>query len=110
MQYWLHHEERNIRMNLHFTFTAPLWLYSGKGAWHFITLPVLVAEEIRFFYPTVKGFTPIKVTAAIGHTSWKTAVFPDSKSGSYLIAIKASVRKMQHLKIGDAVEISISTA
>jgi Domain of unknown function (DUF1905) len=93
---------------MQFTFTAPLWLYSGKGAWHFVTLPKTAADEIKFFNPVAKGFTPIKVTAKIGETAWKTAIFPDSKSGSYVIAIKADIRKKEILNVGDAVEISIS--
>jgi Domain of unknown function (DUF1905) len=94
--------------NLSFEFSSKLWVYSGKGAWHFLTLPKSIADEIKFFNPLAKGFAPLKVTAKIGDTKWNTAIFPDSKSGSFLLAIKADVRKSESLKIGDTAEVSIS--
>lgn len=90
------------------TFTAPLWLYSGKGAWHFVTLPKEAADEIRFFNSSAKGFTPISVTAEINDTVWKSSIFPDTKSGSYLLAIKAAVRKAENLKAGDQVTLKLN--
>jgi hypothetical protein len=99
--------EHHGRMQ-NFTFTAKLWLYSGKGAWHFVTVPQDAATQIRFFSPQAKGFMPLPVKATIGATTWKTSVFPDSKSGSYLLAIKAEVRKLEALRVDDVVEVSIA--
>lgn len=50
---------------------------------------------------------PIKVLAQIGETSWKTALFPDSKSGSYVLAIKAEIRKKQKLNMGDEIVLTV---
>lgn len=97
-------------MSDQFTFTAPLWIYSGKGAWHFVTLPLEDAARIRFLNPLAKGFAPIPVQASIGETRWRTALFPDSKSGSYLLAIKADVRKKENLDAGDQVLVTIAIA
>jgi hypothetical protein len=88
-------------------FKAKLWVYQGKGAWHFVTLPKEAADEIRFHNPLARGFMPIACEATIGKTSWKTSVFPDSKSGSYLLAVKADVRKAEKIKSGDAVPVTI---
>ena len=33
-------------IDLSFTFTDKCWLWQGKGAWHFITLPEDKSEEI----------------------------------------------------------------
>jgi Domain of unknown function (DUF1905) len=90
------------------TFASKLWMYSGKGAWHFLTLPKDFADEIRFFNPGAKGFTPIKVKAMIGKTSWRTAIFPDSKSGSFVLVVKADVRKSEKLVAGDEVTATVS--
>ncbi len=92
---------------LEFRFSTKLWLYSGKGAWHFLTLPADAADAIRFFNSAVRGFMPIPVTATIGDTSWKTSVFPDSKSGSYVLAVKSAVRKAQGLRDGDEVGVHL---
>jgi hypothetical protein len=92
---------------LDFKFKAKLWLYSGKGTWHFVTLPEDAAAQIKFFSPQAKGFMPIPVKATIGTTMWKTSVFPDSKSGSYLLAVKAEVRKKEKLSADDEVEVRL---
>jgi hypothetical protein len=88
-------------------FKAKLWVYQGKGAWHFVTLPREAADEIRFHNPLTRGFMPIACEATVGMTRWKTSVFPDSKSGSYVLAVKADVRKAEKIKAGDAVHVTI---
>lgn len=93
---------------MRFTFSAKLWVYSGKGAWHFVTLPLEAGQEIKFFNATAKGFKPISAKATVGSTTWKTSLFPDSKSGSYLLAIKAGVRKREQLSEGDDLKIKLS--
>jgi hypothetical protein len=92
---------------LEFTFTAPLWVYQGKGAWHFVTLPKEEATRIRFFNGAAVGFMPIPVIVTIGSTTWKTSVFPDSKSGSYLLAVKAAVRKAEGIEKGSEVTVKL---
>lgn len=96
--------------NLTFKFTAKLWVYSGKGAWHFVTLPAEVADGIRFMNPHATGFRPLPVKARIGATTWKTSVFPDSKSRSFLLAVKAAVRATEGLAEGDEVDVWIDVA
>lgn len=91
---------------LHFVFKAKVWKYTGKAAWHFITLPADVAASIRFLQAGALGFGMVKVKARIGGSEWKTSVFPDSNSGSYLLPVKADVRKAQ--KLADGAEASVS--
>ncbi|MBK7502709.1 MAG: DUF1905 domain-containing protein [Polaromonas sp.] len=78
-------------------FTAKCWLYSGKGTWHFVTLPTDCAAQISYFSKALNGgkrtgWGSVKVTAQIGNTFWQTSLFPDSKSKSYVLPIKAAVR------------------
>jgi hypothetical protein len=94
-------------MNPTLHFSAPLWLWQGKGAWHFLTLPKEMAEEIRFFHPLAKGFMPIPVEANIGGSTWKTSLFPDSKRGTYLLAVKVEVRKRETLSAGTETSVSL---
>ncbi len=95
--------------DMSFHFTARLWLYSGKGAWHFVTLPKDAAAEIRFFKSGLRGFKMVPVKATIGTSTWKTSIFPDSKSGSYVLAVKVAIRKTEGLGDGDKVEVHIIT-
>jgi Domain of unknown function (DUF1905) len=92
---------------LHFAFKAKVWEYTGKAAWHFITLPADVAASIRFLQAGAPGFGMVKVRARIGNSEWKMSVFPDSNSGSYLLPVKADVRKAQRLADGSEASVVI---
>lgn len=85
------------------TCRSKLWLYPGPGGWHFITLPVKYAKTIKALLHGVRGWGSLRVNATIGKTSWRTSIFPDKKSGSYLLPVKADVRRKEHIKDGDSV-------
>jgi hypothetical protein len=89
---------------------AEIWLWTGKGAWHFITLPAEVSQGLRSLSGPRVGWGSVRVEAQIGATRWRTSVFPDSKSGGYLLPIKADVRKAEGLKAGDLVEVAVELA
>jgi hypothetical protein len=92
-----------------YSFRAEVWLYPGEAGWHFLTLPVEVAEEIREESAVFrKGFGSVKVTAEAGGHSWQTSLFPDAHSGSYLLPVKKSVRAAAHLAAGDEVEVRLT--
>ena len=88
-------------------FTAPLWLWQGKGAWHFITLPEDESQVIRMAVPR-RGWGSVRVTAAIGESRWQTSIFPDTKRNAYLLPIKADIRKAEALAVGEAVEVRLN--
>ena len=39
-----------------FEFSATLWMHQGEAAWHFVTLPEEVADEIRGWFETLPGW------------------------------------------------------
>jgi hypothetical protein len=91
-----------------FNIRAKVWLYPGPGGWHFITLPVRQAKLIKKIAREAKrgwGSLPVKVT--IGKTAWNTSMFPDKKSGSYVLPVKASVRKDENILEGDIIDVVI---
>lgn len=91
-----------------YSFKAELWLWQGEGAWHFVTLPKDISEEIKEAFGTGRpGFGSISVTATIKDNIWETSIFPDSKSGSYLLPVKAEIRKKADISAGDQVEVSL---
>jgi hypothetical protein len=90
------------------SFSAGLWHYPDQSGWHFITLPFDVSEEIR--EETVafrKGFGSVKVTAEVYGQSWQTSIFPDSKSGSYLLPVKKAIRTAACISAGDEVAVQL---
>lgn len=100
-------------MTKSYAFRAQVWKYSfeGAAAWHFITLPKAVSDEIRFLAADRKSaWGSLRVLARIGGTSWKTSLFPDSKSGCYLLPVKAEVRKAEALKHGSEASCVVTPA
>lgn len=95
-------------IDLHFTFTAQLWMYQGKGAWFFITLPQEDSAQIKFFHQKRRGWGSVRVKAQIGTTVWETSIFPDSKANAYILPVKAEVRKREKLVAGDAVTVKVN--
>src|SRR5262245_57393403 len=93
------------------TFSATIWLYPGKGGWHFVTLPKSVAAQVKFVAsPGARGWSSRPVTATVGKTRWNTSIFPDSASGSFLLPIKSDVRKREQLSAGKTVDVSLELA
>lgn len=87
--------------------SGKLWMWTGKGAWHFVTIQKEDAEGIveQYMWPR-KGFGSIPVTVTIGKTRWKTSIFPE-KGGSFLLPVKKSVRDAENIKVDDSVKITI---
>ena len=94
-------------IDLEFSFTTDLWIYPGPSAWHFLSAPQEAAEKIRFFVGKGAGFGSARVKATIGDTIWQTSIFPDKERGTYLLPVKADVRKKESLSAGDNVAVSI---
>lgn len=94
-------------MNFVIEFSAQLWKYKGDGAWFFITIPKEYVADIKAVTPTGIGFGAIKVNATIGAVTWQTSVFPDKKSGSYLMPIKKDVRTQLGIQEDDSLNCKL---
>ena len=90
-----------------FTFTAELWRWSGDAAWRFVTVPSDVTAEIRTVSGPPRGFGSVRVEVTVGSTTWRTSVFPDSGSGTYLLPMKKAVRVAEDLEDGDEVPVTL---
>lgn len=95
-------------MPLEVAFAAEVWEYDGPSAWHFLTLPVDVAERVRQETDGLRrGFGSVRVEVSVGGTTWRTSVFPDSRSGSFLLPVKAEVRRREDLLAGDVADVTL---
>jgi hypothetical protein len=91
-----------------FAFSAPLWQHPGADGWHFVSVPAEISDDIAdLTASTRRGFGSVRVTVTVGSTSWQTSVFPDRKSGTYLLPMKKSVRTAEQLVAGAAVEAQL---
>ncbi len=92
------------------TFKAKLWRYeAATAAWHFVTLPKAVGDRLRRAVITF-GFGSIRVDAEVNGVAWSTSVFPDKKSGSFLLPVKADVREKAKLSVGQSASYTLTVA
>jgi hypothetical protein len=91
-----------------YTFVSKLWVWPGeKAAWRFVTVPKAESAILKEKVKLKNGFGSIRVRVTVGKTSWDTSVFPDSKSGTYLLPVKATVRRKEAIDDGDSVSVSL---
>lgn len=92
-----------------YTMTEKVFLYPGESAnWHFVPITKKVGQEIRETYgKSRRGFGAVKVEVSVGKTTWLTSMFPDKYSGSYILPLKAQVRKIEDIEAGDKITFSI---
>ena len=89
-------------------FKARLWRWAGdKAAWHFVSVPKDLSAKISKGIKVKRGWGSVRVRARIGDSTFDTSVFPDKKSGTYLLPVKASVRRTEALEHGDAVDVRL---
>ena len=86
---------------------SKVYLYPGMAGWHFAGLPKKESGEIKKNSKVKAGFGSVPVMVTIGKTKWKTSVFPDKKSGCYLLPLKAGVRKKEEIFADDIVSITL---
>lgn len=93
-------------------FTAEVWRWDGQEAWFFATLPQDVTEQVREVSGPRRGFGSVKVeataTSGAGETVWCTSVFPDSRSGRFLLPLKRAIRQAHDLDEGDSVDLRLT--
>ena len=92
---------------LEVSFDAELWLHDGEGGWHFVTLPADLADDIRE-RSTGRGFGSVRVSAVVGETRWETSLFPETRTGSYVLPVKQQVRRANDLAAGDTVTVRLT--
>lgn len=89
-----------------YEFSASVWLYPGMAAWHFISVPDDISVELEEnFGHKKRGWGSLRVVVTVGATTWKTSIFPDKKTKSYLLPLKAEVRKMENISEGDTIKV-----
>ncbi|HEX5203684.1 MAG TPA: DUF1905 domain-containing protein [Actinoplanes sp.] len=91
-------------------FEAELWLWEARrdDSWTFVSLPIDASDEIRELTGGQRrGFGSVRVEVTVGLTTWRTSIFPDSKSGAYVLPVKKAVREAQSIEPGDVVKLAV---
>ena len=94
-------------LTLDFNVSATLWKWSG-GGWHFLTLPPDTAADIRAFAAAnASALGTVRVVARVGSTEWQTSLYPSREHGSFLLPVKAAVRRAENLEAGAEVSVAL---
>lgn len=87
---------------------SKVWLYPGMAGWHFLSVPKATSRQIKILFGGMSGgWGSIPVTVSLGKTIWQTSIFPDAKTGTYLLPLKSEVRKKEVVTAGDTVRFTI---
>lgn len=91
-----------------FQFAAHLWQYIGPSGWYFVSLPQKLSREIKDnFHWQEEGWGRMKATAQIGKSKWDTAIWYDRKQNTYLLPIKANIRKSEKLSLDQELMVTL---
>ncbi len=90
-----------------YTIKSEVWLYPGMSGWHFIGIPKKESVEIKNRYKVKAGFGSIPVMVTINKTKWKTSIFPDKRTETYLLPLKAEVRRKEGIFSGNKISLTV---
>lgn len=91
---------------MEFEFSGKIFHWRGPAPYLFVAVPPQQSGEIREISRLVTyGWGVIPALVQVGNTEWKTSLFP--KDGRYLVPIRMSVQRTEHLKEGDTVKIRL---
>lgn len=85
-----------------------VWRYPGKGGWHFVTVPPDLVDELAVRYADAhRPFGSMRVRASFRSSAWSTSLFKDTKSASFLLPVRADVRRRERIEDGGIATIRI---
>ena len=94
-----------------FEFSAKVFNYSSAAdmvGWTIVLLPKELSMEIRDnFKREEQGWGRMRITAKTGNSEWQTAIWFDTKHDTYLLPIKAAIRKKENIAPDQVVKIAI---
>lgn len=97
-----------MNAKIKYQFTAQPWQHQGPGGWYFVTLPTEMSAEIRTHLKEFEeGWGRLKARAQINQHLWDTAIWFDTKTQSYLLPLKADVRKKEVIFVGTPIEVTL---
>ncbi|MGV3733862.1 MAG: DUF1905 domain-containing protein [Microcella sp.] len=94
-----------------YEFDAAVYEWEGPAAWHFVTVPVAISDEIAARTEGLTtAFGSVRVHVRIGGTSWATSLFPDAKQQAYVLPVKKAVRLAEGLDAGAIAHVHLELA
>lgn len=91
-------------------FAAEIWQSESVASWAFVTVPADASDDLRLRTGPPTAFGSVRVEVTVGGTTWLTSVFPDTRSGCFVLPLKKAVRRAEGLEIGDVAQVSLVPA
>ena len=87
-------------------FTGAVFEWRGPAPFFYVAVPDPESADVRAVASAVTyGWGMVPVTARIGGTEWRTALF--AKDGRYLLPLKAAVREAEGIAVGDVIAVRL---
>jgi hypothetical protein len=97
-----------MNVKIKYEFSAKIWQYQASGSWYFVSLPNELSAEIRNHAKwQEQGWGRLKATAKIGANQWETAIWYDTKHLTYLLPVKAEIRKKENIEKDSLINCTI---
>lgn len=93
------------------TFVAPVVRWKLEAAtWWLAFLPRDAADEVRFAVGAMpkNRIGSWKVEARLGESVWRTSIFPNKDTQSYLLPVKGAIRKAENVQESDELSFQIT--
>lgn len=94
-----------------YEFEAAVYHHSSSAemtGWTMAALPKALSVELRKQFKTLEeGWGRMKVLAKVGNSEWQTAIWFDTKQETYLLPLKAVIRKKEKIALNSTVNLSI---
>lgn len=88
-------------------FDGEIFEWRGPAPFLFVAIPDEPSRDIKALSQLVTyGWGVIPVTVQLGHTTWRTSLFP--KNGRYLVPVKVVVQKAEQVGAGDLVSLTVT--
>lgn len=93
-------------------FEAELWAWQGPASWVFLSLPAELADAVKVagflaLSSPKPGWKLVPVTVEAGRERWDTSLFPDKETGSYILPVKAAIRRKLGVSAGDRLTLTL---
>ncbi|WP_299626650.1 DUF1905 domain-containing protein [uncultured Tenacibaculum sp.] len=97
-----------MQAKIEYQFSGKVWRDSPNGGWYFVSLPKMMSKEIRNSLQwQEEGWGRMKAIAKINEVEWNTSIWFDKKNETYLLPLKADIRKKAQLTLDLKIDVSI---
>ncbi len=87
-----------------YEYSAKMWRHDAPGGWYFVSVPKALSKEIRENLKwQEEGWGRMKAVAQMETLIWETAIWFDTKKDTYILPIKAEIRKKSNLEINQKI-------